>query len=35
MKYMVGKYTKNFINGFEEFSYWESNAYEGVAKKLQ
>ena len=34
LKHMVGKYTKNFINDFEEFLYWESNAYEGVTKEL-
>lgn len=35
LKHMIAKYTKNFVNDFEEFSYWENNAYESVAKQLK
>jgi uncharacterized C2H2 Zn-finger protein len=35
LKHMVAKYTKNFVNNFEEFLYWEGNAYESPSKKLK
>lgn len=35
LKHMIAKYTKNFVNGFEGFVYWENNAYESPSKTLK